>query len=92
MIQIRRKMMYGVRFQELMTRGYSIANKHHYRELGESEFEAWLYDCHRLLSRCEPEPRLPLCPDERHIEEIVMLLHKVQGQILRGQVEYLGIL
>lgn len=79
------------RFQELMTQGFSIANKLYFKEFDESEFDQWIEDCQSLLSSCEPEPDgFPLCPTIGHIEEIVMLLQKVSGEILRGRVAYMG--
>jgi len=75
-----------------MTQGYTLASKWYFKEFDESEFDRWVSDCENLLSRCEPEPYFPWFPDHRHIEEIVMLLHKVQGQILRREIQYMGFL
>jgi hypothetical protein len=79
------------RFQELMTAGYSLSNKLHFGEWNPDEFEAWIEDCQNLLSACEPEPLLPLCPDRRHVEEVVFLLLKVSSEISRGKIQYLGL-
>ncbi len=79
-------------FRELMTQGYALSNKMYFGEWNPDEFDQWIRDCRRLLSRCEPEPHLPWFPDPMHIEEIVMLLYKVSGEISRGKVEYLGVL
>ena len=84
--------MYSARFQDLMTEGYSLSNKLYFKEFDESEFEAWIEDCQSLLSCCEPEPYFPSCPDPRHIEEIVFLLLKVSDEILRGHIQYMGVL
>ncbi len=84
--------MYHSRFQELMTTGYALSNKLYFKEFDQHEFSQWIGDCERLLANCEPEPQgFPWCPDTRHIEEIVMLLQKVSGEILRGQVAVMGI-
>ena len=83
--------MYSIRFQELMTKGYALANKLYFGEFNECEFQRWVQDCQHLLANCEPEPPFSYFPNVNHIEEIVMLLHKVSGEILRGQVEYVGI-
>ena len=80
------------RFQALMTTGYALANKWHFKEFDEHEFQAWIDQCQSLLSSCEPEPEgFPLCPDIRHIEEIVMLLSATSNKISRGEIEYMGI-
>jgi hypothetical protein len=84
--------MYHSRFQELMTEGYALSNKLHFGEWNPDEFEAWIKDCQSLLSCCEPEPYFPSCPDRRHIEEIVFLLLKVSGEIVRGHIQYMGVL
>jgi len=83
--------MYSGRFQELMTTGYALANKLYFKEFNENEFHRWIRDCKSLLANCEPEPCFPYFPTVNHIEEIVMLLHKVSREILRGQVDYTGI-
>lgn len=80
------------RFQELMTTGYALSNKLHFGEWNSDEFEQWIEDCENLLSSCEPEPHFLLNPDPRHIEEIVFLLLKVSGEILRGHIQYMGVL
>lgn len=80
------------RFQELMTTGYALANKLYFEEFDESEFDQWIEDCQSLLSCCEPEPHFPLNRDPRHIEEIVFLLLKVSGEILKGHIQYMGVL
>jgi len=79
------------RFQELMTQGFSISNKIHFKEFDQHEFEAWVEACYSLIGACKPEPYFPCFPDHRHIEEIVFLLQKVLGEISRGQIEYVGI-
>jgi hypothetical protein len=79
------------RFRELMVRGFSLSNKISFKEFNESEFDRWIEDCQNLLSACEPEPYFPIFPDRRHIEEIVFLLQKVSGEILRGHTQYTGI-
>ena len=85
--------MYYSRFQELMTQGYSLANKLYFKEFNQHEFDRWIDDCKRLLAQCEPEPDgFPWFPDHRHIEEIVMLLAETSSRISRGQVQYLGLL
>jgi hypothetical protein len=90
---IRRRIMYSARFQKLMTTGYGLASKLHFKELAPREFDQWVQDCRSLLSKCEPEPDgFPWWPDERHIEEIVFLLQKVLGQISRREIQYMGIL
>jgi hypothetical protein len=85
--------MYSARFQELVTRGYALATKIYFKELGPHEFDQWIEDCERLLAKCEPEPQgFPWSPGPRHIEEIVFLLQKVLGQISRREIQYMGIL
>jgi hypothetical protein len=79
-------------FRQLMTRGYALANKSYFKELGPHEFDQWIRDCRHLLSRCKPEPHLPWFPDPRHIEEIVMLLASVRSRISRGETIYTGLL
>lgn len=84
--------MYDARCQELMTMGYSLSNKLHFKEFDPDEFNQWVEDCERLLANCEPEPEgFPWCPDSRHIEEIVMLLSKTSSRISKGEIEYMGI-
>jgi len=81
------------RFQELMTEGWGLANKLYFKELDPHEFDQWVENCKSLLSRCEPEPQgFPWCPDHRHIEEIVMLLHNVSSEISKGKIQYTGLL
>lgn len=81
------------RFRELMIQGYALSNKLHFGEWNPGEFDQWVQDCRTLLSRCEPEPEgFPWFPSYRHIEEIVFLLQRVRGQILRGQRQYLGLI
>lgn len=85
--------MYSVRFRELMTAGYALANKLYFSQFDPHEFDQWIEDCRRFLSRCEPEPEgFPWCPDPRHIEEIVMLLATTRSRISRGEIQYLGVL
>ncbi len=84
--------MYYSRFQQLMTQGYSLANKWHFKEWNQHEFDQWIEDCQRLLSSCEPEPDgFPWFPDHRHIEEVVVLLSKTSSKISRGQIESTGL-
>jgi hypothetical protein len=80
------------RFQELMTEGYALSNKLHFGEWNPDEFDAWINNCQSLLSCCEPEPYFPSCPGPRHIEEVVFLLLKVSGEIVRGHIQYMGVL
>jgi hypothetical protein len=75
-----------------MTTGYALVNKLYFEEFDESEFDAWIEDCHKILSACKPEPEgFPWSPDHRHIEEIVMLLSKTSSRISRGEIEYMGV-
>jgi hypothetical protein len=83
--------MFTSRFQELMTRGYSLANKWYFKEWIQSEFDQWIEECHSLLSSCEPEPYFPWFPESTHIEEIVMLLAETRSKISKGQVQYTGL-
>lgn len=80
------------RFQELMTEGYSLSNKLFFREFDPHEFDLWIGACRSLLSLCEPEPYFPWNADPHHIEELVMLLLKVSGEIVRGHIQYMGVL
>ncbi len=84
--------MYSRRFQELMTQGYSLANKWYFKEWIQSEFDEWIDECRSLLACCEPEPHFPWFPEPTHIEEIVMLLAATRSRISRGQTEYAGVL
>lgn len=83
--------MITTRFRELMTRGYALANKIYFKELGPREFDQWIEDCRNLVSWCEPEPHLPWFPDPRHIEEIIMILSGTMSRISRREIEYVGI-
>lgn len=85
--------MYTTRFQELMTQGYSLSNKYYFGEWNSDEFKAWIDQCQSLLASCEPEPAgFPWSPGPHHIEEIVFLLQKVSGEIVRGHIQYMGVL
>jgi hypothetical protein len=84
--------MNAARFQELIVKGFSLSNKISFREWNQDEFETWIDDCRDLLSRCEPEPEgFPWCPDQSHIEEIVMLLSQTRSRISRGDISYVGL-
>ena len=80
------------RVQELMTRGYSLSNKFYFGQWNQDEFEAWVEACYSLISACKPEPYFPCFPDHRHIEEIVMILMVTSRKILKGEIEYQGLL
>ena len=84
--------MYSIRFQELMTKGYTLANKLYFGEFNECEFQRWVQDCQHLLANCEPEPPFPYFPNVNHIEEIVMILMFTLRKIVHGEVEYQGLL
>ena len=79
------------RFQELMTQGFSIANKWYFKEFDESEFEAWIGACRSLLSDCDPEPTFPWFPIVHDIEQIICLLSETRHKILRREVYYMGL-
>lgn len=79
------------KFQELMTKGFSLSNKWYFREWNQREFEDWIEGCRSLLSYCDPEPMLPWYPDQRHIEEIVAILGETRHKISRGEIEYTGL-
>ena len=79
------------RFQELMTQGFSLANKLYFKEFNENEFHRWVEDCERLLANCEPQPAFPWFPTYQHIEEIVMLLSDTRHKIFRREVYYMGL-
>ena len=79
------------RFQDLITQGFSIANKCYFKEFDESEFEAWIGACRSLLSSCDPEPAFPWFPTVQNIEEIVMLLSETRHKIFRREVYYTGL-
>lgn len=79
-------------FRELMTQGFALSNKIRFGEWNPDEFDQWIRDCRRLLSRCEPEPHLPWFPDPMHIEEIVMILSGTRQKISRGEITHRGLL
>jgi hypothetical protein len=76
------------KFQDLMTRGFSLSNKLYYKELSQSEFDKWTQECKDILSCCEPEPGFPWYPRPENIEEIVMTLGQIRSKISRGEIEY----
>ena len=84
--------MLASRIQELMTQGYALSNKLRFGELRQVEFETWVNECYDIISACKPEPCFPSLPDHRHIEEIVMILMHTLHRILRGEIEYQGLL
>ena len=83
--------MISLRFRELITTGYALANKLYFKEFNPHEFNRWVEDCERLLSNCDPEPYFPLIPGPRHIEEIVLLLQETLFRISLGKVQYIGL-
>ncbi|MGB6068799.1 MAG: hypothetical protein WBG50_28650 [Desulfomonilaceae bacterium] len=80
------------KFQELMTKGFSLSNKWYFREWNQREFDGWIEDCKDILSCCEPEPELPWFTGPQHIEEIVMTLGETRRKISHGEIEYTGLL
>jgi hypothetical protein len=80
------------RVQELMTQGYALSNKFHFGQLNEDEFQPWVEACYDIIAACKPEPCFPSLPNHRHIEEIVMILMHTLHRILRGEIEYQGLL
>jgi len=83
--------MYQSKIQDLMTKGFSLSNKWHFKEWSDAEFDAWVQDCETLLAYCEPEPRFPWFPDERHIEEIVAILGETRRKISNREITYSGL-
>ena len=84
--------MYSTRCQALMTQGFALSNKLHFREWNPDEFRAWIDDCERLLSNCDQESGFPWFPGTQHIEEIVAILGETRRKISRGQIRYTGLL
>jgi len=84
--------MFTSHIQGLMTRGHSLSNKLRFGELRQGEFETWVNECYDIIAACKPEPYFPCLPNHRHIEEIVMILMHTLHRILRGEIEYQGLL